>query len=86
MDDPKQNFTRRDFLRAGSLAALGAGLGLAGAGSAVGAAQAKPGAAAAAAAATGGKSRVILIRDPQAVTAGGQTDPARLAAMLDEAM
>ena len=82
MDDPKQNFTRRDFLRAGSLAALGAGLGLAGAGSAEAAAQAKPGAAAAA----GGRSRVILIRDPQVVTAGGQTDPARLAAMLDEAM
>jgi hypothetical protein len=82
MSKEKTNFTRRDFLRAGSLAALGAGLGVA--------AGRGPAASAKVQAATntaaGAKSRVILVREPGVVLGDGSLDPGRLAGMLDEAM
>lgn len=67
-----KGFTRRDFLRAGSLSALGGFLGLP--------------AVAAGPAADQPLSRVILIRDPKALTAAGSVEPSVLQKMLDQAM
>ena len=85
MDDLKTEFHPPGFPPGGVAGGAGGGLGLAGAGSRGGGGTGQAGRGRGGPGG-GGKSRVILIRDPQAVTAGGQTDPARLAAMLDEAM
>jgi len=67
-----KGFTRRDFLRAGTLSTLGGFLGLP--------------AAAAGPAAEKVKSRVVLIREPRVLTASGSVDAAVLEKMMDQAM